>query len=282
MKRAAAPALIVFALLASHAGGAAGAGLKTTFVRVSLENLRIGHTYNIRQMANLPLAVYNTGDEPTGLVIEPTVPIEGETRQGYEPIPDASWIKISCDSFASLEPGALAMADVLITVPEDDRYSGKSYQAMIWSHTVGQGLVACGLKSEVLFTTSADSDEPADALSMLPTEIVTDAGSASGMCVKIFNPFDETRDVALASVPAGDCPMKLRQGYEPAPNPGLLAIGQRTLSVPGRSDVSVEIGFTRAAQEDLAAGRYTFVIAMTEAGRSGPAGWSAVYVTVEE
>lgn len=282
MRRTAPTALIVFGFLACHAGTVAGAGLKTTFVRVSLENLRIGHTYNIREMANLPLAVYNTGDEPTDLAIEPTIPIEGETRQGYEPIPDASWVTVSCDSFAGLEPGALATADVLITIPDDDRYSGKRYQAMVWSHTVGRSLVACGLKSEVLFTTSRDRDVPARALSMLPTEIITDAGSAPVVCVKIFNPFDEARDVTLASVPASASPIKLRQGYEPAPDPDLLSIERLTVSVPGRGDALVEINYGPREDRRLAPGRYAFVIAMTEAGGAGPTGWSAVYVTVEE
>ena len=269
-------------LLACYAGTVAGAGLKTTFVRASLENLRIGHSYNIREMANLPLAVYNTGDEPTGLVIEPTVPIAGETRQDYEPIPDASWITISCDSFASLEPGALGMADVVITIPNDPRYSGKRYQAMIWSHTVGRGLVACGLKSEVLFTTSADSDRVTETLNMFPTEVITDQASASGICLKISNPFEEARDVTLASVPPGASPVDLREGYGPAPDPSLLSIGQETLSVPAKGDVAVAINIAAAVRAKLAAGRYAFVVAMTEAGSPGPTGWSAVYVTIEE
>jgi hypothetical protein len=152
--------VLATALSAALVSPGLAAGLKTTFVKVTLENLRIGDTYNIRRLANLPLAVYNTGADTIGLKVEPTVPLAGELREGYEPIPDPSWVTLTQEIFEGIRPGAPGMTDVVISIPNDVRYLGKRYQVMIWSHTVGAGLIACGLKSEVLLSISSETAEP--------------------------------------------------------------------------------------------------------------------------
>ncbi|MFZ1946051.1 MAG: hypothetical protein WAW06_00725 [bacterium] len=290
--RALSAATVLAAAMALHAAAAQGAGLKTTFVKVSLDNLRIGRTYNIREMANLPLAVYNTGDAATDIEVEATVPIQGEGREGYEPIPDASWITFTQRAFEGVLPGALAMTDVLISVPDNPVYLGRRFQVMIWSHTTGGGLVACGLKSEVLFAVNPEPGEPERAITMLPTEIyltgvepgaafsVRDAGS--GVTLKIFNPLEEDRTVRLASVRIEDSPLALKDGHLGCPDPAFLKLEAETVTIPGRGQASVEIGVRFPDDPQYRGKRYMFAVALAEGDSVTPISYSAVCVAVKE
>lgn len=125
------------------------AGLSTGFSEVSLESLEIGKTYRTKETVNLPLVVVNTGKEPVDLKIELLLPQLSELKDGYEPIPELSWIKLEKTNFKEIQPNASATTDVIISIPDDKQYRGKKYQLFIWSHTVGK-LIGIGLKSKLL------------------------------------------------------------------------------------------------------------------------------------
>jgi hypothetical protein len=282
-------AVVFLVALASHVSSA---GLRTTFVKVTLENLRIGNTYNIREMANLPLAVYNTGDEPVDLRVEATIPIKGELREGYEPVPDVSWIVIRQDSFMDMKPEAVAMTDVLVSIPDTEEHLGKSYQVMIWSHTVGEGLIACGLKSEILFSISKTRDEPRGNFNVFPTEIhVKDVeiGSVydvrkngSGVTLKVFNLHDEEREFDVESIRVADSPLELDEGYLGCPDPHFLVLSDSafTLGKHGEKEIEIDIAFPE--DDEYTGKRYMFVIqtCMVDEPESGV--YSKVYVSVEK
>ena len=132
----------------------AAGGLSTQLGEVVINNLQIGQTYNLQQLANLQLIVTNTGKESVELRMDVLKPEERELRQGALAVPDASWITLSQDSF-SLGPRKPASADIIISIPNDSRYLGAKYQVIIWSHTVGDGstFMEVGLKSRIIFTT---------------------------------------------------------------------------------------------------------------------------------
>ncbi|OGW82845.1 MAG: hypothetical protein A2987_02030 [Omnitrophica bacterium RIFCSPLOWO2_01_FULL_45_10] len=127
------------------------AGLSTGFSEVKIENLEIGKSYSTKETVGLPLVVVNTGDEPVDLKMELLLPQESELKEGFEPIPDLSWIRLERTEFKEIEPNEHATSDVIISIPPDPRYQGKKYQVFIWSHTVG-GRIGVGLKSKLLFT----------------------------------------------------------------------------------------------------------------------------------
>ena len=124
-------------------------GLTTAFSEVTLENLEIGKSYSTKEVANLALEVVNTGKEEVDLKMELLMPQEQELKQGYEPIPSLSWIKLEKTEFTKIMPNHTAVTDVLISIPDQKEYKGKKYQAYIWSHTVGE-TVGVGLKSRLL------------------------------------------------------------------------------------------------------------------------------------
>lgn len=139
--------LILIFCLSSHlyAGG-----LSTTFGEVKLENLKIGEEYSMEETAEFPLVVQNTSDEQLALKVEVLYPKKEELKKGFEPIPDISWISLEKEEF-TLKPQEKAKTDVIIKIPNDEKYAGKKYQVYLWSHTVGRSL-GVGLKSRLLFT----------------------------------------------------------------------------------------------------------------------------------
>jgi hypothetical protein len=269
-----------------------GAGLRTTFVKVTLENLKIGNTYNIREMANLPLALYNTGDAAIDLAVEATVPIKGELRDGYEPIPDAAWIVVGQDTFWQVEPGEVAMTDVLISIPDADDHLGKRYQAMIWSHTFGQGMIAYGLKSEVLFTISRHRDGATKAIYLLPTEMyisdveigrVVDVGKmGSGVTLKVFNPSDEDKQVEIESISPGTSPLLLTDGYLECPNPRFLILSEQMFILPKHEDKEMKVYLAFPRGQEYIGNRYAFVIRAKVGEEAGPTLYSKIYVSLRE
>src|SRR5688500_15419154 len=69
-------------------------GLGTQFADVVLSGLQPGGVYNIRELKGMPYSVQNAGDAPVEIVLEAEVPSDKYKKEGYEPIPDASWVRL--------------------------------------------------------------------------------------------------------------------------------------------------------------------------------------------
>ena len=146
-------ALLIFVFLNCRVAQAAG--LSTAFSEVTLENLEIGRSYSTKESANLPLEIVNTGKQEIDLKIEVLPPQPAELKEGFEPIPDTSWIKLDKADFKKIKPNGTAVTNVFVLVPNEKQYRGKKYQVFIWSHTVGQS-IGIGLKSKLLFAIKSE------------------------------------------------------------------------------------------------------------------------------
>jgi hypothetical protein len=131
--------------------GAHAVSLRTPLVEVNLGCVKLGRTYSLVEIRNLPLSVTNTGDFPVSLAIEVVTPRTDELRNGYKPIPDTNWIRVE-QNFFLVAPGKSASTDVLVAVPGDKEHLGQHYQVWLWSHTVSNGGLGVGLKSRILFS----------------------------------------------------------------------------------------------------------------------------------
>ena len=138
-------------------------GISTGFSEIKLENLQIGKSYSTNKDAGLPLEIVNTGENPIDLKIELLTAGPSELKEGFEPVPDLAWIKLEKDEFKNIKPKNSAVTDVVISIPNDEKYRGKKYQVYIWSHTVGTS-VGVGLKSRLLLNMDKDKHNKAGKL----------------------------------------------------------------------------------------------------------------------
>lgn len=162
-------------LIASNAWAG---GLRCSFGEVVVNNLKIGRSYSLKELANLPLVVTNTDDKPCIVRVDALVPGEGELKQGALAIPAATWASAQPDSFA-LAPGEARPVELMLSIPDDPALFGKKFEVIYWSHTLAQAgnLLAYGLKSRVIFTidvardTSTTSPTGDLAITLHPAEI---------------------------------------------------------------------------------------------------------------
>lgn len=156
-------AKIILASLAAVLAAApahAGAGLKTQFGEVVVKGLKIGQTYSLLKLVNLPLRLVNTGDGQVDVIITPLIPSGAVLREGYDPVPTLDWVKVETAQL-TIGPNREGATDVLITIPNDPSLLGKRFQADIWSRTQDpMAPVAVGIQSHLLI--HVDSEPPTE------------------------------------------------------------------------------------------------------------------------
>lgn len=110
-------------------------GFYTKFAEVTLSGLKPGMIYSLKEEQKLPYKVVNSADRKRNVEVVVVVPQEQHLRKGYEPIPDISWVKVIPDRF-ELNPGESTNCDLIISIPDDEKYANRHYQAMIRTQTV--------------------------------------------------------------------------------------------------------------------------------------------------
>jgi hypothetical protein len=138
-------------------------GIRTEFGDVLIENLGIGRTYNLRELAGTPMKVTNTGLQTIDLRIDVTIPGEdfikqGRLEKGFEPIPAVDWVSLSQSQFM-VPSGASAYTDVIIKIPDDPSLYGRKFQASIFSRGVNRGFLNLGVWSHLMMTIVKSPEE---------------------------------------------------------------------------------------------------------------------------
>lgn len=137
---------------------APAAGVSTTCGVMWLSNVKIGQQYSLKQLMGYNFNVTYRGMGMADVMIRYSKPNDIDSG-GFEPIPDINWVKVEKDRF-SLDPGQTAETDITLSIPNDEKYMGKKYYAIInpvsgpsanavTEHVVfGAGLM-CKLKFEI-------------------------------------------------------------------------------------------------------------------------------------
>lgn len=245
-------------------------GIAMRFVDVTLENVEPGLSVNLREKSNLPLVVINQDtDNSVEIVIEAVAPKDNEMKDGYEPIPDPTWVRTIPNRFR-LGPGASASSDVLINIPNDPKLVGHHYEVIVWVHTdqknraLAQGGVVfqAGLRSR--FRLSIGTMGPASlqrekALKKLATintnfsvgpdnlyiqEVplgkTIDLKVERKQSLKVVNQADE--DVSLKFVSASADPnVQPESGYTYAADPKWLTLTPTSMNVDGNSIKEIKL-----------------------------------------
>lgn len=280
----------------------AGAGLSTQAGEVLIENLKIGQTYNTRELVDLPLRVRNNGNETVDLEMKLHLPPENEVRRGYEPIPDISWVKLSKDFF-TVGPGESAVADVIISIPDDEKYFNKRYQFNIWSHTLPGGkFIALGVDSRFLFTivnVRADITEERYMeligdinFSLLPHRLHInnlklgkkyDIEKLTGVSFKLINPNERKFTYKMTSLDTKKALVNVTGGWEDCPDPSFLTFDKSEFTVGANEIKKIRVYLEFPDKKEYKGKKYLFIIYTEILGQPIEFGvYNNLYVTTEE
>ena len=269
-----------FLAFATYNGVEAG-GLSTQLGEVVVENLQIGQTYNLKELANLRLIVTNTSEYGVDLRMDISLPDSSELRKGAEPIPDTSWVNLS-QSLFKLGPAEKASSDIVLSIPDDDQYLGKKYQVTIWSHTLGGSgsgmFLAYGLKTRIIFTTDTvkaaksevvtSSDASVD-FTLKPEEVfldnvelgkIYDVEEKTGLVLKITNPSEREQTFMLQSRTVGNSVATLTSEYQDTPDASYLKFSESEFVLPPKGTKSINMYLEFAPKAKYSGKRYMFVI----------------------
>lgn len=284
-------------------------GIAMRFVDITLEKVDPGVSFNLRTLKSLPLVVVNQDAvEPVDVMVETVIPDGNEMKEGYEPIPNPSWIQIVPNRFR-LGPKASASSDVVVTIPEDPKYVGHHYEAIIWAHTEtrnkaqsGGVVFETGLRTR--FRLSIGTMGPASlqrekALKKLATintnfNIAPDSlylsdpipvGKTVNLKVerkaafKVVNQSDDPVELKLSAAPA-DPNMLPQAGYVDAPDHKWLTIEPEKVSVEGNAIKQVVLKVTIPDKPEYRNKKYMFVVQTTLADESLPLAYkNSLYIT---
>ncbi len=248
-------------------------GIRTDFGDVQIDNLGIGRTYNLRDLAGTPMKVTNTGADTINLVMSAEIPTDAmitpiRKELGYKPVPTIDWVTLGQTQFI-VPSGESAYTDIIIKIPDDPSLYGKKFQADIFSRTSGAEFLNMGVWSHLQLTI-AGSPEAQAAIeknrkhgvlgnmeyTLLPDKLVIenvvigktlDIKKELKRTMMVANSGADSIELSLKPVPIGDTPLSLQTGYEEG-NLDWLAIKSGRLKVEGSS--FADPGFTLKIPND--------------------------------
>lgn len=295
-------AALIVGILAVSTGTALAGGLSTQLGEVVIENLQIGQTYNLHDLANLDLSVRNNGDYEIDLVMDPLVPAPGELKQGARAIPDLAWMALT-ENRHVIAPQGTATTQILLSIPNDERYLGRKFQVTIWSHSVprpGAGMaLAYGLKSRIIFTIDPVKADPVDVVTastadagcvITPQEIrqdevavgrLWDMEKESRVHLTVSNPGDMERKVRLTSQTVGASQAEVTRGYEDAPDASYLTFSENELVLAPGESRTVQMYLCFPADRKYSGRDFMFIVHAQSVGTQVSTGvYARVYASV--
>ena len=246
--------ILAAALACAGASPAAASGLRSPFGEVVIRNLKIGQTYSMFKLLNLPLRVVNTGSEPVDLRIETAQ--AAALSAGYEEIPSRDWIRVDQSSF-TVGPNREAATDLIISIPNDAKLLGRRFQIDLWSHTTDRQALLVGLRSHLLI--QIDSTPPTEdelkkkfvdaklanldftilpvnaAVGDIPIGRSVDLRKERKVSIKLVNPNERALNFRVRSIPVWESMTTAPEGYEAAINPQWLRPMKDVVTVEGNS-----------------------------------------------
>ena len=272
-------------------------GISTQTAAVVIENLKVGHTCSLKALANYQLRINSTCDSPVSLRMDVLLPDSSELKKNAAIIPDPSWVQLIPACF-ELEPQGAAVADIVITIPDDDQYLGRKFQVMVWSHPVGSSFIHLGLKSRIIFTldsaradlsemvSSADAGldfdiEPA-VISLEGVKLGTtwNLEQESGTVLRITNRGEQQRTITLQSLAVENSAASLTEGFLDTPDPTFLRFSQSQLTIGAGETELVRMSLDIPSLPEYKNKRYMFIIyAYSEAGGVTSGVYSRLYVS---
>jgi hypothetical protein len=287
---------IVALVLATQAWAAepsptpAAAGVRTDFGDVQIDNLGIGRTYNLRDLAGTPLKVTNIGGNTVNLVMSVEIPtndmITPNRRElGFKPIPSIDWVTLSQSQFL-VPAGESAYTDVIIKIPDDPSLYGKKFQASIYSRTTGSDFLNVGVWSHLQLVIAPSPEAQAEIeknrkhgvvgnmeYTLLPDKLVIpglplgaryDIKSQLKRTMMIANSGADPIELSVKVVPIGDTPIGLQTGFHEG-RPEWLHVKSATVTVDGSSFFDPGLSLELPADKSLAGQQLMWIVKVAPA-----------------
>ncbi len=283
-------------------------GIRTDFGDVLIENLGIGRTYNLRDLAGTPLKVTNTGAETVNLVMDVQIPkdsmiTENRKELGFKPVPSVDWVKLGRSQFV-VPSGESAYTDVIITIPNDPALYGKKFQASIYSRTTGTGFLQLGVWSHLQITIAASPETQAAIeknqkrgtigmeYTLLPDKLVIenaplgkkiDIKKDLKRTIMIANSGEQAIHLRVKVVPVGDSPLSLQSGFEEPKDRSWLSVGVPLCTVEPSSFGDPKLTLTLPNDPTLHKKKLMFILKVepADADVTGVTYYGKIYVEVE-
>jgi len=245
------------------AAPASGAGLKTQFGEVVVKGLKIGKTYSMNRLVNLPLRLVNTGPMEIEVAITVIPPTKDVLRDGYDIIPSTSWVKLDSESLV-IGPSREAVTDIQVAIPNDPALLGKRLQVDIWSRARDLiAPVAVGIQSHLLLhiDSVAPTDEELKAkfvdenlsnldftvspmskdLGLVPLGKTIDLRKEHKLSLKLINPNDNALNFRVRALPVWESLARPPAGTEPALDANWIKPSKEIVEVEGNTIGEVEL-----------------------------------------
>lgn len=243
--------------LALTASAHARAGLRTPFGEVVVKNIKIGQTYSLYKLLNLPMRVVNTGSEEVDLQMEMVRISTAEMRPNYEVLGSSDWVRLAQSTF-TVGADHEAVSDLIISIPNEPALLGRRFEADIYSHTVAQhGVYAVALLSRLLI--HVDSVPPTEeelkkkfvdeTIANLDFTVIPINAAVQDIAVgrevslrkerqiviKVINPNERALSFRVHSMPSWESTIRPPEGFEDPVDPKWLKPETETVKVEGNS-----------------------------------------------
>ena len=284
-------------------------GIGTKLGEVWIDNVRYGIPFSLQESLNMPLRITNKSATPVEIKMEVWVnkPGDHDLKEGYEPLPDASWVTLEKEFFPRVEPGADAETDVVISIPKEKKYLGKKYQFYVWARTTG-GLsnINVGVMSRFLMSVISPENlailegrKKPDRIkanldfSLVPYEIfikqvklgknidLEQFGNIGA--IKVVNPSGSKLKFKIYPITTKESKTGLKTSYEDCPDPNYLVFKEKEFVVPGESIKRLKTFLKFPKKDGYRGKKYQFIIVLESLEQDVASKvYSRLYVTTED
>ncbi len=292
MRSRARTSALLAALALWPAGRTHALGLRSSFKELTLEGLEPGRARKAR------LRVENTGGEEVDVEMRLEKPRDAELKDGYEPLPDPSWVRLTAPRRV-LKAGGAGGGEAVVAVPAGEDRRGKRWQVQ-W---VSAGKSPEGLRLELrssLLLKTAGPPGPRRAPSgpgerEAPFAVLPQSGRASdvalgrtvdlrrehGVALKLSNLGSRKEKFKIAVVESPPEEL-LAEESPPGPDPAFLRLSASTLEVEPGKMAEAGLALNVPDQSRYRSRRWLFVVSVEPLEAAGRKTFYRLFVTTRK
>ncbi len=269
--------------------------LRSTKAEVFLGEARPGATLSFSRAEGEPLGVENAGGEQSTIEFAASIPSPQEMAEGYDPLPDMSWVRLDAGTRRMVMPGQSAKTDIVVGIPKDARLEDGQYafDCLIKGRNAAGSMLT--LKTRLSFAVG-DGDSPDEhkqcpggfdvspregAVEDVPLGQRTELRDKTFRGLKLINAGGKALTVRLATSRAWPQELHPPEGFAPAPNPRWLKTGP-VVRVPAGAIVTVPLHIRIPDRPRYAGRKWSFLLALdVEDGKEKGRRWFVMSVTTK-